>query len=253
MEPRHLTDAVLMKAILVRIGVDHAYGDWNAPVDPVTGKFVYVPIPDGDQKQYMPGGAHGYQEIVSPLAVFAEKHGVRGLCLPRNLRERSMHLDPDFHYLTYGDNATRRGAKISRLGPNDLLAFYAGLRSIIDPNGLVYALVGLFVVEEVVRAIDVSTERRHENAHTRWKTLSENDVVVRGRHRVSGRFDRCVPIGEWRDGAYRVRRDVESTWGGLTVKNGYIQRSAVPPEFIDARRFYNWFQEQGIIFLERNN
>ena len=142
---------------------------------------------------------------------------------------------------------------VVRTPPVRIVIEVTGLRSIIDPNGLVYALVGLFVVEEVVRAIDVFTERRHENAHTRWKTLSENDVVVRGRHRVSGRFDRCVPIGEWRDGAYRVRRDVESTWGGLTVKNGYIQRSAVPPEFIDARRFYNWFQEQGILFLERNN
>jgi hypothetical protein len=242
-----------MKAILVRIGVDHAYGHWNAPVDPVTGEFVYVPIPDGDQKQYTLGSVHGYQEIVAPLKAFAAKHGVGDLRLPRRLQKRSMHLDPDFHYLTYGDNGARRGAKIAKLATNDLLVFYAGLRSITDPNGLVYALVGLFVVEEVVRAMDVSEERRHENAHTRWKTLSENDVVVRGRRGVSGRFERCVPIGEWRDRAYRVCRDVERTWGGLTVKDGYIQRSAVPPEFLNARRFYNWFRQQGVILLARNN
>ena len=253
MEYGHLTHAVLMKAILVRIGIDHAYGDWNAPVDPVTGEFVYVPIPDGDQKQYTPGNVHCYQEIVAPLTAFEEKYGVGGLYLPRNLRKCNMHLDPDFHHLTYGDNGARRGAKIARLGPSDLLAFYAGLRSITYPNGLVYALVGLFVVEGVVSATKVPTERRHENAHTRWKTLSENDVVVRGRRGMSGRFDRCVPIGEWRDRAYRVRRDIENTWGGLTVKNGYIQRSAVPPEFLNAGRFYNWFQQQGIILLERNN
>jgi len=242
-----------MNAILVRIGVDHAYGGWNAPVQPVTRKFVYVPIPDGLEKQYTRGNERGYEEIVSPLAAFTEKQGICGLSLPRNLRERTMHLDPDFHYLTYGDNGARRGAKIAKLAPNDLLVFYAGLRSIVDPRGLVYALVGLFVVKEVVRAIDVFEERRHENAHTRWKTLSKNDVVVRGRRGVSGRFDRCVPIGEWRDRAYRVRREVERAWGGLTVKDGYIQRSAVPPDFIDAHKFYAWFQQQGIGLLKRNN
>jgi hypothetical protein len=63
---------------------------------------------------------------------------------------------------------------------------------------------------------------------------------------MSGRFDRCIPIGEWRDNAYRVRPDIEDAWGGLTVKNGYIQRSAVPPEFLDAARFHEWFQQQGV-------
>jgi hypothetical protein len=242
-----------MKAILARIGVDQTYGGWNAPVEPGTREFVYVPIPDGRKKRYTQGNAHGYQEIASPLTAFAEKHRVIGLSLPKNLRACSMHLDPDFHHLTYGDNGARRGAKIAKLAPKDLLVFYAGLRSVVDPKGLVYALVGLFVVEEVVCAMDVSEERRHENAHTRWMTLSENDVVVRGRPGVSGRFELCVPIGEWRNRAYRVRRDIERAWGGLTVKDGYIQRSVVPPEFLDAQRFYNWFQRKGIILLKRNN
>ena len=34
-----------MKGVLVRIGVDQAYGGWNAPVD-AEGRFVYVPIPE---------------------------------------------------------------------------------------------------------------------------------------------------------------------------------------------------------------
>lgn len=242
-----------MKAILVRIGVDQAYGAWNAPVEPRTGQFVFVPIPDGAKKGCTPGHARRYDEIIRPLAEFADKFRVRGLRCPERLRLRNMHLDPDFDYLTYGDNGMRRGARIATLGPNDLLVFYAGLRSIIDPNHLVYALVGLFVVEEVVRAIDIPVERRYENAHTRWTRISENDVVVRGKSGVSGRFNRCVPIGEWRDKAYRVCRCVEDAWGGLTVKDGYIQRSAVPPFFLNADRFYDWFQRQGVTLLERNN
>jgi hypothetical protein len=242
-----------MKAILVRIGIDHAYGAWNAPVHPVTGRFVYVPIPDGSKKTYSPGNAHGFDEIAAPLAKFAELYVARDLDYPVALRQRYMHLDPDFDYLTYGDNGMRRGARIATLGPNDLVVFYAGLRSILDPNELVYGLIGLFVVEEIVRAIDVPVRRRHENAHTRWTTISANDVIVRGRSRVSGRLDRCIPIGEWRDKAYRVCRPIEDAWGGLTVKNGYIQRSAVPPVFRDAKRFYHWFEQQGVTLLRRNN
>jgi hypothetical protein len=241
-----------MKAILVRVGVDHAYGAWNAPVNPITGQFVYIPIPDGIAKQYTLGNAHGFDEIVAPLSEFAEGCGAKDLFCPAPLRQRKMHLDPDFDYLTYGDNGTRRGAGVSLLGSDDLLVFYAGLRPIFGGK-LVYALIGLFVVKEVIRAVDVPVERRHENAHTRWTTISENDIIVRAKSGVSGRFDRCIPVGELRDKAYRVRRDIEEAWGGLTVRNGYIQRSAVPPAFLNAPKFYDWFLQQGITLLERNN
>jgi hypothetical protein len=74
---------------------------------------------------------------------------------------------------------------------------------------------------------------------------------VRGKPGLSGRFNRSIPIGEWRDNAYRVCRDLEESWGGLTVKN--IQRSVVPPAFIDAEKFYVWFRQQGITLTPRNN
>jgi hypothetical protein len=242
-----------MKAVLVRIGVDHSYGAWNAPLDPRTLRFLFVPIPDNDQKEYSPGNCRSYNEIAAPLAEFEERSGVGRLPCPPALQQCNMHLDPDFDHLTYGDNGTRRGARIARLGPNDLVVFYAGLRSIITPRHLVYALVGLFVVEEVVRAVCVPPDRRHENAHTRWKAISDDDIVVRGKRGESGRLDHGIPIGEWRDRAYRVRRDIEAAWGGLTVRNGYIQRSAVPPEFLDGARFYDWFRRQDVKLLERNN
>jgi hypothetical protein len=70
-------------------------------------------------------------------------------------------------------------------------------------------------------------------------------------HGESGRCDRCIPIGEWRDRAYRVQRGIEQQWAGLTVKNGYIQRSVAPPEFLDACRFYDWFRRQERVLLKR--
>jgi len=242
-----------MKAILVRIGVDHSYGAWNAPVNPKTGEFVFVPIPDGAKKAYTPGNARTYDEMDAPLKVFEASSKISALRRPGALRSGNMHLDPDFDHLTYGDNGKRRGAGIAKLQPNDLLVFYAGLRSIVPPRKLLYALVGLIVVDEVVRATTVPIEKWHENAHTRWTPISENDIVVRGKRGASGRLDRCIPIGEFRENAYRVCRDIEDAWGGLTVKNGYIQRSAVPPAFLDPKRFYDWFQRQGVGLIERNN
>jgi hypothetical protein len=141
-----------------------------------------------------------------------------------------MHLDPDFEYLTCGDRGARRGAGMVDMGEGDLLVFYGGLRPVYAcSDRLVYALMGLYVVEEVVPVTAMPPQRWRENAHVRKANPGESDIVVRAKPRVSGRFDRCIPIGEWRNGAYRVRQDVLKAWGGLSVKDGYIQRSAVPP------------------------
>ena len=76
--------------------------------------------------------------------------------------------------------------------------------------------------------------------------VKAGDVVARGRPEESGLFERCIPIGEWRRGAYRVREDLLSEWDGLDIKDGWIQRSANPPEFKCPSAFKDWFQKQGI-------
>jgi hypothetical protein len=165
-----------------------------------------------------------------------------------------MHLDPDFNELTYGDVGDRRGREIAKLTAGDLLVFYAGLKP-IRPCGhrLLYALTGFYVVDEVLAVGDVPSIRWHENAHTRRLSQRPTDIVVRARRGVSGRLTRCVAIGEWRDRAYRVRQDVLDEWGGLSVKDGYLQRSAVPPNFLDAEQFYRWFGSLGIPLVAANN
>jgi len=52
-----------MRGLLIRIGIDQAYGNWNAPIDPSSGKFGYVPIPEGTQIKFKPGMNRSYQEI----------------------------------------------------------------------------------------------------------------------------------------------------------------------------------------------
>jgi hypothetical protein len=132
------------------------------------------------------------------------------------------------------------------------LVFYAGL---FDGGArLVYAIIGIFVVEDFILAADVQINSRHINAHSR-RILppGAEDLIVRGRPGSSGRLERCLPIGEWRDRAYRVRRDIINEWGGLSVKDGYIQRSARLPRLINPMRFQRWLDSQMPILTKTNN
>jgi hypothetical protein len=244
-----------MKGILVRAGIDHSYGQWNAPVDPESRRFVYVPIPE-NQKSH-PGLERPYSELMPELNVFCSNQGCdlkHDLKFPSDLLKGNMHLDPDFQNLTYGDWGDRRGKEIAQLNEGDFLAFYAGLRPIKKcEHKLIYALIGFYIVEDVVPIYDVPRERWDENAHTRRFNHNKAEIIVRAKKDLSGRLEKCIPIGEWRDRAYRVRRDLLNAWGDLSVNDGYIQRSAVPPSFLNAKRFYKWFLKQKVVLVEKNN
>ena len=88
-----------------------------------TRQCVCVTYPGNAKKEYAPSNVRRYDEIIGALTEFAEKCGVPRLCYPERLRQRNMHLDPDFDHLTYGDNGMRRGVKIAKLRPDDLLVF----------------------------------------------------------------------------------------------------------------------------------
>ncbi len=245
-----------MKAILVRVGVDQTYGHWNAPVDPESGRFIYVPIPEKQGTPFRRGLEKSFEKLVPTLAKFAAEFSLdlnRDLGFPRKLLGFWMHLDPDFEWLTYGDNGDVRGAAIKNLREGDLLVFYAGLKSVRASRRLIYALVGLYVIKDVVNARDIPSRQRRENAHTRKLKIGAPDIVVRAKKRISGRLTRCIPIGEWRSGAYRVKRELLSAWGDLEIKDRFIQRSVRPPMYLAAERFYTWFKRQGPQLIAMNN
>ncbi len=246
-----------MEALLVRVGADQteAGGYWNAPIDSKTGEFVYVPI-----KEYWPG-----KDQVRPFRELEDALSKFGVSLPPTVRGASMHLDPDFEYLTYGDQGGngKRGKQImEKIRENDLLAFYAALKDVQPSPRLVYALIGLYVVESTCLAVDVPECDRHKNAHTRRDLLSNAmDILIRAKPRVSGRLERCIPTGSFRCAAvgrrvrpcYRVESGLLKEWGGLDVNDGYLQRSARLPQFLDAVAFYKWFLANRIVLKQTNN
>ncbi len=247
-----------MKAILVRVGADQSDGGgwFNSPVDSRTDEFVYVPIPEDPASNLRK--AIPYEALKTPLARFGWK-------VPSHLAKSKMHLDPDFEHLTYGDQGGngKRGSQIlGKLGSGDLLVFYGGLRDVHPAQRLVYALIGLYVIDSIVPAISVPRTRWHENAHTRRiLDASASDVVVRAKREGSGRLDYCIQIGSYRKPAghpqkrpsYRVEPSVLKEWGGLSVADGFLQRSAQLPEFNDAERFYKWFLGKKRRLIAANN
>jgi hypothetical protein len=194
---------------------------------------------------------HGTEKPFSALTLALSKFGVS---LPAALLHRHMHLDPDFGYLTYGDQGERAKQLWMNLQCGDLVVFYAALADIRAEKRLLYAIIGLFVVESFLLAAEVRPEDRDINAHSR-RVLKPGatDLIICGQPGVSGRLLRCIPIGEYRDHAYRVRHDILAVWGGLSVKNGYLQRSARLPRFLYPSQFLRWFEMQRPCLMQLNN
>ena len=201
-----------------------------------------MPIPEAHEIR--PGLQRPYTDLIPTLSRFR-------VDLPAHLRERRMHLDPDFSHLTYGDANQRAQQLQEHLSAGDLIVFYASLRD-TQSKKLVYAIIGLFVVRGIRMAADVAEIEWDINAHSR-RVPGPTDLIVCAKAGVSGRLRRCLPIGEYRGGAYRVRRDLLEKWGGLSVKDGWFQRSARLPRLYEPQRFSEWLRAQSPLFMASNN
>lgn len=216
---------------------------------------MYLPIPE-DLTRFKPGLETTYDAFARPMSRFAEDRVTDiPIHLPVNLIGTGCHLDPDFDHLTYGDQPDGRGRKVSRLAEGDFIAFFASLRPVrACSDKLVYALIGLFFVDDVLRVKEVSKVNWYRNGHSRRKDGNGDDVVVVADAERSGRFQKCIPIGTYRRKAYRVREDLLSQWNGLDVKDGFIQRSVNPPSFLDPNSFLRWLEQRDTgALLHRNN
>jgi hypothetical protein len=235
------------RVLLVRVGADQSDGGghWNGPIHPRSGRFVYVPIPESKPLRH--GFARPYSMLVPALTHL-------GQSLPGHLSDRMMHLDPDFEFLTYGDRGAKGRQIASTLGRGDLIVFYSGLRAISNSGQLVYAIIGLLTVDGIDKASEQPKSEWHRNAHTR-RELSNgaDDIIVFGTKRGSGRLSRAIPIGEYRAGAYRVTEALLRLWGGLSARDGFLQRSGVFPALLEPKKFVRWWATQNVELVAENN
>ena len=65
------------------------------------------------------------------------------------------------------------------------------------------------MVGDLVLATELTSTAHHTNAHARRILQPDaQDLIVRGRTGVSGRLERCLRIGDYREKAYRVWPDL---------------------------------------------
>lgn len=242
-----------MKGLLLRVGIDMTCGRWNGPVDPASLSFVYIPIPE--TPEFEGPLSTPYSQFNSPLKRFSASSGIpEDIFLPESLSQKMCHLDPDFEHLTYGDQPVGRGAQVSRLERGDFVVFFASLKPVREcGQNLVYALIGIYFVDRITTVATTQDDQRYMNAHTRRNGANPVDVILWAAPKRSGRFETCIPIGERRGNAYRVQRSLLEEWGDLDVKNGYIQRSAKPPYFLNPAKFLKWLDRKAPTLLHVNN
>lgn len=239
-----------MKGLLLRVAIDQADGHYNAPINPKTYDYLYMPITEELE------GRSGMQTTYKQIEPYFNKFAARNhskIKFPKILKPYS-HLDPDFKHLTYGDQEKGRGACVRRLEQGDFIAFFASFRPITPcAHKLIYALFGIFFVKEIVKAKDIPCDKWQNNAHTRIVKINDESIVVHADKSRSGRFRTAIPIGEYRDKAYRVKNDLLNKWGeletknGHKIKNGYIQRSVSPPFFKSPNQFLKWLANPVLI------
>ncbi len=252
-----------MKAILIRVGADSTDGggNWRAPVDPETLEYIYVPIPEYTST-FLAGCDRRFDEVLDPLSEFLSARDALTPKWQKRIaakRGQVMHLDPDYEHLTYGDLGDARGRDLQGFGRGDAIVFYSSFRCIKGEGDLVYAMVGLFVVDEVIFAPGVEPSRRHENAHTRKEPFCARDIVVRASPEESGRCTRCIPIGEKRGTSnYYLTPTVEQAWGGLVKSDGSPRRSSwlnlsgTPPLIGNPYGFAEWWRVNRVPLVRQN-
>ncbi len=250
-----------MIGLLARVGVDSSsqdFGNWNAPVSPDLS-FVYVPIPEWYKQR---------QGMETPYTAVEPALKAAGKPLPSHLRDRNMHLSPDFACLTYGDYDERpgcRGTCLGRLKPGDFVVFYASF----EPTGRIannndskfYALIGQMFIKKIDPYDEIAQDRYHENAKTRCEEYrhSKNCLILRADPRRSGRYSRCVHFAHRRNRAYRVFPELLHRWGNLLkldgqpLPDGWVQRPSFLPSFGDPHGFLKWLNEQDTGGLRRSN
>ncbi len=199
-----------MNVVLVRVGIDTGCGGIHSPLFP-SGEFEFVPIPDShdlDERKY--GNATGRAGRAF-IEYFPERRRIE-------LRDQSMHVDPEFETFTYGD-PTPPKRNLSQLKPGDLLVFYSGMEGWGHTAPPALYLTGFFRVKLAGFAPAFSADQIagefSGNFHVRHKNLfreqRERLVLVKG-DKKSRLFRKAIKLGE------TVRRENGSAWQLISPK-----------------------------------
>jgi hypothetical protein len=127
-----------VKIAMLRIGIDTGSGGIHGPLFQ-DGSFEYIPIPDNfriDERTYGNTRSRRGEPFVTYFPASQQP----------NMRNQSVHYDPEFDTFTYGDPTSPK-AGLRRLERGDMLVFYCGLQGWDFESAPALYLMGYFEVE----------------------------------------------------------------------------------------------------------
>jgi len=171
-----------MRVALLRVGIDSGSGGIHGPLFR-DGSFDYVPIPDGfgiDERTYGNTTSLKQRKLVE---YFPESRRDA-------MANQSIHFDPEFATLTYGD-PTPPKAGLRHLESGDMLIFYCGLEGWDFRAHPALYLMGYFEVLAAGRPDDFGDQETHRlfgnNFHVRHQWVFERQraelVLIKGSDR----------------------------------------------------------------------
>jgi hypothetical protein len=182
-----------MKGIILRVGLDTGCGGALGPIRD-DGRFVYIPIPEDVSTSTIKTYSNTKDREGSFLAEL----------VPNKTKEKSLHNDPDFKSMSYGEPSMPKLSQLLTLKKGDRLFFYAGLQpiSIHDSHSRIY-IIGFFEVEKVIYFSNLKVEdyKKHikkygNNAHFFRNEPDKELVVVLGNKKESRLLDKAVPLSD---------------------------------------------------------
>ena len=217
-----------MKAMLLRVGIDKGTDGALAPIF-TDGSFEYIPLSEKNINTLE-------KKTFSNTKGLNEKYFTQ--YLPKKIKDRKLHFDPEFETFTYGDQTVKRNYLL-KLEKGDLLVFYAGLtpyKNQLHKEGLY--IIGYFKVDKVVDFSELSTDEKmynceihSNNSHIKSDSLDKL-VIVKGNDNSSKLLEKAVLISNKKlnkigRGYHAVSSEMEELLG----ISGSIQRS-IPPRFV---------------------
>ena len=184
-----------MKALLLRVGIDKAYGALSPVFNDET--FIYIPIYNRDIKEKEINEKRTYNDYEDLTDLSLSEY------IPQNIWNNIIHLDPEFKTFTYGDPAINKRKAILSLKKGDFLVFYMGGKEIEGDGEEGCYIFGYFKVEKVLNwdKVKESEIKKFErtfknNAHIISSKSRDNLVLVKGNSSKSKLLKNCIKISK---------------------------------------------------------
>jgi hypothetical protein len=219
-----------MKAMLLRVGIDKGYGALSPVFADLT--YKYIPIYNKNKKKKEKNEQRTYRSL-----------GLDSF-LPSKLRDKKVHLDPEFNSFTYGDPTKPKRKSLLWLSKGDLLVFYIGGKPIDRNLHEGCFIIGYFVVSDVIDwNVQSNLQRKSikktfaKNAHIISSKSKANLVLVKGSSE-SKMLSHCIPITERnkkkKNPPYLTSRSIQNLLG---IREFIVR--AVPIKIFDLRYINN--------------